>query len=66
MICICNSNSAGLAVDWINDKLYFSYAGTAANTYHMATYDIIAGGDFKIIMTSSVRYYEIAVDPVAQ
>ena len=56
----------GLAVDWINDKLYFTFAGTSSNTYHMAIYNITTGGDYEIILTSNVRYYEIAVDPVAQ
>ena len=54
----------GLAVDWINDKLYFSYAGST-NNYHMAVYDIV-GENWEVLLTSSVRYYEIAVDPMAQ
>ena len=54
----------GLAVDWINDKLYFSYRGSG-NNYHMSVYNIV-GESWEVMLTSSTRYYEITVDPMAQ
>ena len=57
--------SDGLAVDWINDQLYFSYMNSDNTIYHMAMYDII-GRSWEDILSSSSRYTEIAVDPLAQ
>ena len=57
-------SSDGLAVDWINDNLYFSYAGSTS--YHMAIYNITGGGNWEVIQTSNSRFYEIAVDPFGE
>ena len=61
--------TGGLAVDWINDKLYFSFGDPGSNLVnpnHLAVYNITAGGDYVEITTSDGPYHELAVDPIAQ
>ena len=62
-------NTGGVAVDWINDKVYFSFGDVGSELVtpnHLAIYDITTG-EYSEIMTSSPAVYDdIAVDPVAQ
>ena len=61
--------AGGLAVDWINDKLYFSFGDPGSNLVnpnHLAVHDITAGGGYVEITTSDGPYHELVVDPVAQ
>ena len=59
-------------MDWINDNLYILIGDERQRfdlSYHVAIYDITAGGDYRIIMTSEhwlSPYYYIVVDPFAE
>ena len=57
--------TVGLAVDWINDNVYFSYYGYQGST-NMAVYDITTGEYPEIVTSSSYSIYSIAVDPFNQ
>ena len=62
---MCCANIGGLAVDWINDKVYFSYEGFILS--HIAVYDISTGGYSGVLTSTSFSvYYDIAVDPFDQ
>ena len=64
MLKYCAS-TGGLAVDWINYKVYFSYESDTNS--HIAVYDITTG-EYSDVLTSSSHsvYYDIAVDPFDQ
>ena len=63
-------NIGGLAVDWIRDKIYFSFGDPGSNTInpnHLAIYDITAGQYNEINPTTTYTvYHDLAVDPVNQ
>ena len=56
-------------MDWINDKVYFSFGDTGSNLInpnHLAVYDITTGEYSEIVTSSYAVYFDIAVDPIAQ
>ena len=56
-------------MDWINDKVYFSFGdpdSNSVNPNHLAIYDISAGEYNEITTLSYSVYFDIAVDPVGQ
>ena len=55
-------------MDWINDKVYFSFGDTGSNSVnpnHLAVYDITNGTYNEIVLTPTSVYHELAVDPIA-
>lgn len=71
----------GLAVDWVNNRLYFSYnspESTMNQPNHMAYYDLATGGITDLTLTVFMEevlnnprspytlFYDMAVDPVKQ
>ncbi|CAI8022716.1 hypothetical protein GBAR_LOCUS13319, partial [Geodia barretti] len=60
----------GLAVDWINDKVYFSYGDTGSNLVdpnHLAIYNMATGVHIEITpATPHARFHDLAVDPIGQ
>ena len=55
-------------MDWINDKVYFSFGDTGSNLVnpnHLAVYDITTGTYNEIVMTPTSVYHDLAVDPMA-
>ena len=56
-------------MDWIYDKLYFSFGPQSkeVNPSHLAVYDITGGArDYVEIATSDGPYYELVVDPIGE
>ena len=61
----CTGSLGGLAVDWINNKVYFSYG--IPNPNHLAVYDMATGGHSVITPTTPHnKFHDLAVDPVAK
>ena len=77
----CNplSLSGGLAVDWVNDRLYFSYSSAGSSLdqpKHLAYYDLVSGyvteiTDAVVEEERRIRprspfslFFDLAVDPV--
>ena len=59
--------TGGLGVDWINDKVYFSFSRNGDIPNHLAVYDITTGGYSEVVVTSSCAvYYDVYVDPINQ
>ena len=63
--------AGGLAVDWVNDKIYFSYGDPGSNSLspkHLAIYDIATGGYVEIssIVDDHAVFHDLAVDPIGQ
>lgn len=61
-----------MAVDWINDKIYFSFGDPGSNLVnpnHLAIYDLSTGVYTEItpaINTVYKVYHDMAVDPLDQ
>ena len=58
----------GVAVDWINDKVYFSFGDTGSNSVnpnHLGVYDITNGTYNEIILTPTSVFRDLTVDPIA-
>ena len=56
-------------MDWINDKLYFSFGDPGSNLVnpnHLAVYDITAGGGYVEITPSDGPYHELVADPLGE
>ena len=64
--------TGGLAVDWMNDKIYFSFGDPGSNLVnpnHLAIYDITTSGYTEITPATIVAYrvyHDLAVDPLGQ
>lgn len=61
--------SVGLAVDWINDRIYYSFSTTSTTLpNHLAVYDISTGENTDITVVvdenRTTVIYDIAVDPL--
>jgi len=57
--------TAGLAVDWINDKLYFSFENASTNSL-IAAYDIQEGGEWEALLQCARTVWDMACDPHSQ
>ena len=66
-MCLCQY-TGGVAVDWINDKVYFSFGEVTPD--HLVIYDIHTGSydeinmTIAVITTSCFIFYDLAVDPI--
>ena len=63
--------TGALAVDWINNKVYFSFGdhgSTTVNPNHLAIYDMCTGEVTEITsaVDSNAVFHDLAVDPNAQ
>ena len=52
-------------MDWINDKVYFSFGAPSPD--HLVMYDISTGMQNEIIISPvpASYFYDLAVDPIA-
>ena len=51
-----------MTVDWINDKLYFSFGDGAPD--HLAIYNITTGTYNNMALSTASVFYDLAVDPI--
>ena len=69
LLCEHIQTLGALAVDWINDKIYYSfgdYGSLEVNPNHLAVYDISTGANTEITANVNQQYavfHDIGVDP---
>ena len=64
--------AGGLAVDWINDRIYFSfgdYGSNLVNPNHLAMYDLDNGVVTEITSAIALvykKFHDLAVDAIGE